>query len=299
MLHTALGEALSDLLSQDDVIEIMVNSDGHVWVDTLSKGKYQTGIVLTDTQRITVIKLVASYYHLHIDSEQPELACEFPFAAARFQAWVYPVTSSPVFVLRKKALQVHTIEDYVANQWLSREYADLLIQAINQRCNILIAGGTGSGKTTFANALLHCLKNTSDRIIVLEDLPELQVSSDDAVCLRTSAHVSMRDLVKGALRMRPDRIVIGEVRDAAALDLLKAWNTGHPGGLCTLHANRAESVISRLEDLMLETVTHVPDRLVKEAVDVIVFMEKQGYRDYLISEALCFSDKAKKLFVSS
>ncbi|MDA7742533.1 ATPase, T2SS/T4P/T4SS family, partial [Francisellaceae bacterium] len=141
-------------------------------------------------------------------------------------------------------------------------------------------GGTGSGKTTFSNALLDILTGTDDRILVIEDLPELQVRVDDLVTMTTTSHVSMRDLVKGSLRMRPDRIIIGEVRDGAALDLLKAWNTGHPGGVCTIHANSVESVPYRLEDLIQEAVITVPRSLILQSVDLIVFIsrDKAGKR---------------------
>ena len=137
-----------------------------------------------------------------------------------------------------------------------------------------MVGGTGSGKTTFSNALLAELQNTQDRILVLEDLPELQVNASDVVNLITSDNVTMRDLVKGSLRMRPDRIIIGEVRDGCALDLLKSWNTGHPGGICTLHANSAQSAPSRLEDLIQEVVANAPINLIVEAIDLIVFIER-------------------------
>lgn len=269
MLKTALSQGLVDFLDDDDVIEIMANPDGRVWLDTLSKGKYVTDYILPSMQRLNIIKLIASFNHLLVNEEHPEVACELQFASARFQGWVYPVSEHPTFTIRKKARQLFTLDDYVANHWITKDQAAFLKKSIAKRKNIIIAGGTGSGKTTFANALLNELSQCTDRIIVLEDLPELQIHSEDVVTLRTTANMTMRDLVKGSLRMRPDRIIIGEVRDGAALDLLKAWNTGHPGGFCTLHANRADSVISRLEDLILEVVPQSPRRLIQEAVDLI------------------------------
>ena len=295
MLHTALGEALVKFLAHDDVIEIMANPDGSVWLDTLSKGKYKTPVTLSQMERLNVIKLIASMNQLAITENNPELACELSFAEARFQAWVPPVSEHPTFTIRKKARQILSIDDYVANDWISADNAAYLKKAIQQRLNILIAGGTGSGKTTFANALLHELKHSTDRIIVLEDLPELQISAQDVVHLRTSSDINMRDLVKGSLRMRPDRIIIGEVRDGAALDMLKAWNTGHPGGVCTLHANSASSVLTRLADLISEAIPQVPHHLINEAVDLILFMKKSGTRDYMIAELKPLSDKAKAI----
>lgn len=295
MLKTALGSEIVQFLEQDDVIEIMVNPDGKLWLDTLSQGKRATDLVLPENQRLNIIKLIASASNLLANEEHPEIACELFFAAARFEGWVAPVSEYPTFTLRKKARMIYTLEDYLAKGWLSQKEINFLRQAIQQRLNILIAGSTGSGKTTFANALLNELANTEDRIIVLEDLPELQISSKDHVALKTTNKITMRDLVKGSLRMRPDRIIIGEVRDGAALDLLKAWNTGHPGGICTLHANSASSVMARLEDLILESVSRVPERLIQEALDVVLFMTKKGNRDYQLAEIKLISEKANKM----
>jgi len=296
MLKTALGEEIVRFLEQDDVIEIMVNPDGKLWLDTLSQGKYATDLLLPENQRLNIIKLIASSNNLLINEDHPEIACELSFAAARFQGWVPPVSAHATFAVRKKARTLHTLEDYLQKGWLTQTQMDCLRKAIQSRLNILIAGGAGAGKTTFANALLNELANSEDRIIVLEDLPELQISSKDHVTLKTTEKITMRDLVKGCLRMRPDRIIIGEVRDGAALDLLKAWNTGHPGGLCTLHANSASSVFARLEDLILESVSRVPGRLIQEALDIVLFMRKKGHHHYELAEVELISDKAKELF---
>jgi len=283
MLKTALGQALVSFLADDNVIEIMANPDGRVWLDTLDKGKYLTDIVLPSTQRLNIIKLIASFNNLLVNEEHPEIACEIIFAAARFQGWIFPVSEEPTFTIRKKARAIHTLDEYIKKGWISTEQTALIKEAIRNKKNILIAGSTGSGKTTFANAILNELRDSNDRIIVLEDLPELQISSKDHVTLRTNEKISMRDLVKGSLRMRPDRIIIGEVRDGAALDLLKAWNTGHSGGLCTLHANSADSALSRLEDLILEVVPQVPQRLIQEAIHLIIFIEKEGSNNFKIA----------------
>jgi len=276
MLVTAFGKQIMALLSDNDVIEIMVNSDGKLWVESLTKGKFFSGTVMNSDQTGNIIKLVAAYRHYIADQDHPEVACELPETYARFQGFLPPIVKEPAFTIRKRAISVFSLDDYVKSQSLTQKQADLLREAVLNKENILIAGGTASGKTTFANALLMELESTKDRVIVLEDLPELQVKAKDLVTLRTSASKSMRDLVKGVLRMRPDRIVIGEVRDGAALDLLKAWNTGHPGGVCTLHANSASATIARLEDLIHEAVEVVPKRLIEEAIDWIVFMKREN-----------------------
>jgi type IV secretion system protein VirB11 len=290
MLMTALGDDIAKHMSEDDILEIMVNPDGKLWVESLTKGKYFTKIVLSAKQTANVIKLVAAYRHGVADDKHPEVSCELPQSGARFEGWLPPVVSEPAFTIRKKAVNIFTLEDYVSAKSLKEEQAAFLKEAVLNRRNILIAGGTASGKTTFANALLHELKSSPDRVIILEDLPELQVDMQDSVCLRTCETVPMRELVKGILRMRPDRIIIGEVRDGAALELLKAWNTGHPGGICTIHANSPQATLSRLEDLVQEVVSVLPTRLIRQAVDIIVFMRRDSEGHYLIDSVDCLDD---------
>ena len=274
MLETACGKEIMAFLFDDKVIEIMLNPDGHLFIERLYEGKCPTNITLPATQAENIIKLIASYKNQVVHQNSPILATDIPFLGARFQGWLPPVVKQPCFAIRKRATHIFTLTDYVSRNILSQEMATWLETAVLARKNLLITGGTGSGKTTFANALLDVLKGSSERILVLEDLPELQIAAADVVMLGTTETVSMRDLVKGTLRMRPDRIIMGEVRDGAALELLKAWNTGHPGGICTLHANSMESTPYRLEDLIREVVMNIPHNLILQAVDVIVFIER-------------------------
>lgn len=283
MLLTAFGSDIAKLMHDPKIIEIMLNPDGKLWVEAIGKGKYFADLTLDAHQAANIIKLVAAYRHNIADVENPEVSCELPESGARFQGWLPPIVDAPTFTIRKRATVIFSLDDYVKNGSLNQEEATKLRQAIKERKNILIAGGTASGKTTFANALLNELKESKERIIILEDLPELQIAVADYVKLRTSADKSMRDLVKGVLRMRPDRIIIGEVRDGAALELLKAWNTGHPGGICTIHANSPEATISRLEDLIQEAVSIVPKRLIEQVIDIIVFMQRDEQGNYKIA----------------
>lgn len=284
MLETACGRDIMNFLNDDNVIEIMLNPDGHLFIDRLSEGKVATQIILPVSQSENIIKLVASYKGQVIHEDSPMIATDIPFLGARFQGWLPPVVKQPCFAIRKRATKIFTLEDFVNQKVLSISKAHLLQDAVIARKNILIVGGTGSGKTTFANALLDLLRDSSERIIILEDLPELQVASEDVVTLTTTENINMRDLIKGTLRMRPDRIIMGEVRDGAALELLKAWNTGHPGGICTLHANSLASTPYRLEDLIREVVMSIPHNLILEAIDLIVFIEKQRDGQRKISE---------------
>lgn len=275
LLDSALGESLLNLLNDPDVIEIMLNPDGSLWSEKLGQGKTRHQDHLSPLQVANVIKIFANQHQQVVTADHPELACELPEFSARLQAWLPPVASSPTFTIRKLAAKIFTLENYVTEKRLQKDTAEFLRQAVLQRKNILVAGGTGSGKTTFANALLHELMDTKERVIVLEDLPELQISAADHVALRTTENKAMRDLVKGALRMRPDRIIIGEVRDGGAvLEMLKAWNTGHPGGICTVHANSVDGSLLRLHDLLLEVVAQIPPHLITSAIDIIVFMAR-------------------------
>jgi type IV secretion system protein VirB11 len=283
MLTTSFGEDIAGLLKDPDVIEIMLNPDGKLWAEAYGKGKYFTDIIFNAKQAANIIKLIAAYHQEIADYEHPEVACELPESRSRFQGWLPPVVVAPTFTIRKRAVRIFTLDNYVDAGSLTKEQAEQLRIAIKERKNILVAGGTGSGKTTFVNALLYELKDCKDRVVVLEDLPELQITVADSVKLMATSTVSMRDLVKGVLRMRPDRIIIGEVRDGSALELLKAWNTGHPGGICTIHANSPEATISRLEDLVHEVVSVVPAHLIREAIDLIIFMQRDHEGNYKVS----------------
>lgn len=280
MLKTAMGPEVMSYMEDDSVIEIMLNPDGRLWVDRLETGKEDTGRSILPEQSENIVKLVASFKNQVADKDEPVVSTDIPFHGARFQGWLPPVVAQPTFAIRKKAIAIFTLEDYLTNNLISKKHHALLSQAVLDRKNIIVVGGTSTGKTTFTNALLSELDDVDERILVLEDLPELQLKAKDVVQLTTSLTVSMRDLVRGCLRMRPDRIIIGEVRDGAALELLKAWNTGHPGGLCTLHANGVESAAFRLEDLIQEMVVTVPRNLILQAVDLFVCIErdKEGNR---------------------
>jgi P-type conjugative transfer ATPase TrbB len=280
MIRTAFGPEILKFMEDDQIIEIMLNPDGKLWIEKLSEGTQFTGTIIAPEQSENMIKLVASFKNNIANQTHPMLSTELPLSSARFQGWLPPIVSQPCFTIRKHGKIILTLEDYERSGTLTSNQRKLLENAVLEKKNIVIAGGTSSGKTTFANALLQVLNHQKDRVLILEDLPELQVEVPDLVKMTTSENITMRDLVKGSLRMRPDRIIIGEVRDGAALDLLKAWNTGHPGGLCTLHANSGESTPHRLEDLIQEVAVTVPRSLILNAIDLIIFIQKnkQGQR---------------------
>ena len=274
MLETAFGKDIMYYLYDDKTVEIMLNPDGRLHYERIGEGKVATDIYIPSEQSENIIKLVASFTNKIANEQNAEVAGELPFQGARFQGWLPPVVERSCFAIRRRAIAVYTLQDYVDQGALTHSQADFLINAVKTRQNIVVVGGTGSGKTTFTNALLQQLSGSDDRVLVVEDLPELQVQVEDLVTMTTTSYVTMRDLVKGSLRMRPDRIIIGEVRDGAALDLLKAWNTGHPGGVCTIHANSVESAPYRFEDLLQEVVVTVPRNLILQAIDLIVFIQR-------------------------
>ncbi len=234
---------------------------------------------LSAHDRETAIRLLAHEAGETVGEERPALATILPDSAARVQALLPPLVEAPVLAIRKRPAFIYTLADYVRDGVATPAQAAMLSEAVARGRNIVVAGGTGSGKTTLLNALLAEPAFAASRVVILEDTAELQIASANAVQLltkRTDPPVTMRDLVQMTLRLRPDRIVVGEVRDGAALEVLKAWNTGHPGGLLTLHANSAADALARLEDLCMEAVAAPPKRLIQAAVDLIVFIARNG-----------------------
>jgi type IV secretion system protein VirB11 len=281
MLRTAMGPAIEAALSNAHVVEVMVNPDGALRVDVLGEGRVDTGVRMAPEQVERIIRLVASHARTEVHSAAPIVSAELPphgeGAGERFEGLLPPVSLAPCFSIRKPAARVYTLMDYVGAGIASAEAARLLSLAVVERLNILVAGGTSSGKTTLANALLAEMATLDERVILIEDTRELQCPAPDRVELRTRAGaVSMGDLVRSTLRLRPDRIIVGEVRGAEALDMLKAWNTGHPGGIATVHANSAASALTRIEQLVQESVVAVPRRLIADAIDLIVFIAGRG-----------------------
>lgn len=281
MLTSALGEAVVRHLREPDVIELMLNPDGKLWVDKLTSGRQYTGYSFNAADAERVIFIVARIVNSICNKDAPILSAELPLDGARFQGMLPPLVENPTFSIRKKAIQIYTLKDYVTQGVLTQGQADFLKSSVATKKNILIAGGTGSGKTTLANAILAEIASTNDRIVILEDTQELQCSALDTVSLRTKDNLaSMTDLLKATMRLRPDRIVVGEVRGKEALDLLKAWFTGHPGGCATLHANSASRALLRLEQLIQEAGVPPSRELIGEAVNVVAYIEKtpQGRR---------------------
>ena len=277
MLRTALGPAISGWLDDASVGEVMLNPDGRLWIDRLAGGLEDTGERLSAADGERIIRLVAHHVGAEVHSGSPRVSAELPGTGERFEGLLPPVVAGPAFAIRRPAVAVFTLGDYVATGIMSERQAEVLREAVAGRANILVAGGTSTGKTTLVNALLAEVAKTSDRVVLIEDTRELQCAAPNLVALRTKdGAASLTDLVRSALRLRPDRIPIGEVRGGEALDLIKAWGTGHPGGVGTLHAGSAVGALRRLEQLVQEAVVTVPRALIAETIDVIAVLAGRG-----------------------
>ena len=281
MLRTAFGPTIASALADPLVMEVMVNPDGVLRLDRLGYGRTDTGVRFDAAQIERIVRLVASHVRAEANAAAPIVSAELPaeqgHAGERFEGVLPPVTASPCFSIRKPAQRVYTLADYVNDGMMAPDMARLLSLAVVERENILVSGGTSSGKTTLANALLSEMASLDERVILIEDTRELCCPARDTIALRTRAGaVTMADLVRSTLRLRPDRIIIGEVRGPEALDMLKAWNTGHPGGIATVHANSASAALLRIEQLVQEAVIAVPRRLIAEAIDLIIFISGRG-----------------------
>jgi type IV secretion system protein VirB11 len=277
-LARVLGATIGGALADPNVVEIMVNPDGAVWIDQLIGGMIATDLRLTAWEVEDAIATIASELGTTVDASSPTLQGELPLDGSRVQAFLPPATEAPALIIRKRAARVIPLDDYVDDGILAPSHRRLIHEAVRDRRNLLIAGSTGSGKTTFANGILDevAALTPRDRLILLEDTRELQCPSPNKLFLRKSAARSLTQLLQDTLRSRPERIVFGEVRDGSAHDFLMALNTGHGGSFTTIHANGAYDALLRLEDLVqLAGVPAIP-RAIARAIHLIVFLVRTG-----------------------
>jgi type IV secretion system protein VirB11 len=277
-LTSALGP-IGAYLTDDRVVEILLNADGRLWVETLGDGMLRTDIRMHVAEAERMLRLIAAEAGVELTASTPSLSAKLPPPwGARLQASIPPIVDAPTFALRKPARVVFSLGDYAERGILSARHRGALLEAIRTHQNILIGGGTGSGKTTFANALLQVVaEQTDDRVLIIEDTPELQCAAPNKLQILVQHKVfSWRDAVQAAMRYRPDRILVGEVRDGSALELLKAWNTGHPGGMATIHANDCAGMLDRLCQLIEEVVFPAPRSLVAQTIHVCVHLRRDS-----------------------
>jgi type IV secretion system protein VirB11 len=273
-LKRQLG-AFCPLLMERDVIELMLNADGRLWVDRLGQPMTPVGKIAASAAE-SFIATVASMLRGAVTRENPILECELPddspFDGSRFEALIPPVVSGPVFTIRRKASAVFTLEEYEHQGIMNYSQRTAIETAVVQRQNILVVGGTSTGKTTLTNAIIDQMVKATPhhRLVIIEDTAEIQCSAPNAVIMRATDTVDMQRLLRATLRLRPDRIIVGEVRGGEALAMLKAWNTGHPGGVCTVHANHARAGLTRIEQMIAEVSQTPMHPLIGEAVNLIV-----------------------------
>jgi len=275
-LERYFGDEIINYLKRDeDVIEIMANPDNSLFIERIGQPMQKVGVVKPQNIR-AIINTLASYHNMVIDQDQTILECEVPFCGSRFLGKIPPSVSSPSFTIRKKATKIFTLSDYLKEGIITENQKIIIEESVKNKKNILIVGGTGSGKTTLTNAIIETISTLTpnDRVLIIEDTAEIQCSAKNKVISRTTKKVSMQDLVKSSLRERPDRVLIGEIRGKEALDLITIWNTGHPGGVATVHANSAYEALTRLERLLALANALNMQEEIAQAINTIIFIKK-------------------------
>lgn len=269
------------MLQDENIFEIYINADGKVWTDSF-EGRKCTGIEMTAAQVRQIILNVAALTNQLVTDEKPSLDAEIPqneyFGKCRFEGSLPRIVLAPTLNIRKHPKKIFTLENYVEQGILTENQREIILRAIRDKKNIIAAGGTKSGKTTLLNAILAEISKLNDRVILIEDTPELQCTAADCVSMRTLRTFTMSDCLRSVLRMTPDRIVVGEVRGGEALALLDAWSTGHGGGCSTVHSNSAKDTLLRLENMTARVSQNPQQATIGQAVNLIVYLKYTGNR---------------------
>ena len=288
-LRRDLGVNVLKALADPKTIEILLNADGTLWQECLGKTMIPIGRMLPSRAE-AVMRTIASCLDSTINRKKPILEGELPLDGSRFAGQLPPIVHAPTFAIRKKASAIFSLERYVEENILTAQQKSIIVQAVRDHRNILVIGGTGSGKTTLTNAIIHQIveENPAERIVIIEDTGEIQCSAKNFVQYHTTLEVTMTHLLKTTLRMRPDRILVGEVRGPEALDLLMAWNTGHEGGVATLHANNAKAGLDRLAMLIsMHPESPRPiEPLIGDAVHLVIHITKTPEGSRKVQEIL-------------
>ncbi|MBO9422685.1 P-type conjugative transfer ATPase TrbB [Labrenzia sp. R4_2] len=289
-LEDSLGSTILSALTDSAVVEIMLNPDGQLFIERIGVGMEFSGDMTPHDAQIIIGK-VAHALGTEITSGKPIISGELPIGGHRFEGLLPPVVSRPSFTIRKKASLLIALSKYVEDGLMLEAQASVIRDAVANRKNILVSGGTGTGKTTLANAIIAEMVSVAPdhRLVILEDTAEIQCTARNAVTLHTSDTVDMQRLLKSTMRLRPDRIIVGEVRDGAALTLLKAWNTGHPGGIATVHSDTAFTALTRLEQLIAEVSQQPMPDVIADAVDLIVSIERSSTHGRIVRDIISVS----------
>ena len=296
-LRRELGDQVLAFLSDDCTEDILLNPDGSLWVKRMGEGFSRVG-EMSAGQASSALNTIAAWRGTVLNHDHPILETELPIDGSRFEGIVPPVVRRPVFAIRLRPRRIFPLSEYEAAGILSEKsdplnhirrqddfvnavrglkHGQIIRAAVRAKKNILVVGSTGSGKTTFVNACLDAFATLTphDRVISIEDTTELQCPAPNYVDLRAVGNVTMLQCLRACMRLNPTRIIVGEVRGGEAHTLLKAWNTGHPGGMATVHANDAVSGLVRLESLVSEATSASQHKLIAEAVDLVVFIDAE------------------------
>jgi pilus assembly protein CpaF len=275
---------LERLLADDSITEVMVNGPFDIWVERQGR-LFETTVRFTDESQLRrIINKMVAQVGRRIDESSPMVDARLP-DGSRVNAIIPPLSlSGPLVTIRKFSKKRLELSDLIRLGTLTTETVEFLRRCILAELNILISGGTGSGKTTLLNALSTAIPD-SDRILTIEDAAELRLNQRHVLRLEArpkniegEGEIPIRELVRNSLRMRPDRIIVGEVRGAESLDMLQAMNTGHDGSLCTVHANTARDALARIETMVLMAGFDLPVRAIRQqvasALDMILHLER-------------------------
>lgn len=301
-----LGEDIVNSLDDPDIDEIMLNPDGRVFFETKGAGMQESESI-APARALSLVRAAAALLGREISTSCPVVSGELPFHGARIEAVLPPLVKAACFSIRKHNAMMLTLSELEESGMLSQAQVVFLRQALKERRSILVCGGTGCGKTTLVNAMLRELSvlNPRERVVCIEDTPELAVSLENRVCLCCAEGADMGVLLRATLRLRPDRIVVGEVRGAEALDLVDALSTGHSGGLATLHAGSVPQALKRI-CLLVSRHQAAPREIeatVAQALDLIVLLERRPCRhvseiarvqDFVRGEFICYSPQELK-----
>jgi type IV secretion system protein VirB11 len=297
-LRRELGDLVLQALADERTEDIVLNPDSRIWIKCQGGGFQQAG-EMPAAQAHAAIGTIAAQRSTVVNYDRPFLEAELPIDGSRFEGIVPPVTSRPVFAIRLRPRRIFTLTEYERSGILTDQtdptntlrrranflamirglsHAEIIRLAVREKKNILVVGSTGSGKTTLVNAILDALAQIAadDRVITIEDTMELRCPVQNFVDLRAVGTVTMLECLRASMRLKPTRIVVGEVRGAEAHVMLKAWNTGHQGGAATVHANDALSGLVRLESLVAEATAAPQQNLIAEAIDLVVFIDEES-----------------------
>ncbi len=290
-LRRDLGQVICAALDERTTTEVVVNSDGSIWVERFGRGMEREEATILPEQAMRVMTTTAALLKMVVNQQQPIIEGLLPLDGSRFAGSVPPISTNASFNIRKKPMTIFTLEEYVENGTMTGEQMQAIHHAIDEKLNILVIGGTGSGKTTLLNAILDGVAKRTplDRVVMIQDTDEVQCKAPNVESFISTKDFDMTYLLRHTMRRSPVRIVVGEVRGPEAHVLVKAWGTGHPGGVGTVHADSAEDGLPRIEDLIEED----PGKRVRpwslaKAINVLVYIEKEttGQRRRLVKKVL-------------